>query len=428
VHKIKIKSLLVILVLVLHPFSPALLAETKRDIIMAPEVSDPYGVTWLVVIGINSYQRVEKLDYALSDAEAFRLMMIKAHGVSEENILTLYNENATRDQVAFALGDALADPARVQPEDRVIIFFAGHGTQAPTVRGGEIMGYLLPVDADPANLASTAISMREINESARRIPARSILFLIDACYGGIAGQEARSGELERNPYKLLEMAGHEPAIQLITAGDANQPAFEAEKYGHSLFSFYLLKALAGEADLSRDGIMSAADIFDYVAPHVIQTSGGRQTPKMFSLYGNGQVLFFPPGPGMTPAPLVDATKARLIIKTTPPGANVTINKERMGKTPSDLNIEPGNYEILVKNKGYRDERREISLRPGQVDEINIRLAAAERDYKKWAYIGIGILAAGALAYFLAAPDESVSSSSSSEPSGYGSINIIGSEP
>ncbi len=54
------------------------------------------------------------------------------------------------------------------------------------------MGYLLPVDATRESLSGTAIDMGVMRTLARAIPAKQVLFLVDVCYGGIAGQRFRS--------------------------------------------------------------------------------------------------------------------------------------------------------------------------------------------------------------------------------------------
>ena len=48
------------------------------------------------------------------------------------------------------LGDELSDPARVNHDDRVFFFFAGHGATR-TVGENRQIGFVIPADADPEN-------------------------------------------------------------------------------------------------------------------------------------------------------------------------------------------------------------------------------------------------------------------------------------
>lgn len=393
----------------------------------APALGDPYTDTWLVVIGINDYKFAPKLNYAVADAEAVKELMMSRYRVKPDHVTTLYNENATRDKIAFVMGDALADSSRVKPTDRVIIFFAGHGAQSATERGGEPMGYLVPVNGNPKNLASTCISMREIQESARRIPARSILFLVDACYGGIAGEKPRD-ILVQDPKQIVQQAPNQQAIQIITAGTANQPALEAQQFGHSLFTFHLLQALEGQADKNGDGITTSRELFAFVAPQVAQVSGGRQTPQMFTLFGAGDVIFVAPeGVALPASQGAISTRAKLMIESNPPGAEIKINNQKRGTTPqSGIDLDPGKYDVEISKKGFRTQHKVIELAPGQVDSINLTLQkkSAWENYRPYVYAGAGVLAVtiGILA------SQPASTSDSGGGKGTGSIIIDGSPP
>lgn len=398
-----------------------------RDVQVGPPApaanASPYSNIWVVVIGINNYERVKKLDYAVADAEAMKKLLMTRYQVPEKNVLSLYNENATRDKIIYAMSDALSNPSLVQPTDLVIIFFAGHGTQYTPARG-EVMGYLIPVDGDPNSLATTCISMREIQESAKRIPAKSVLFLVDACYGGIAGLAVKEQGRDVTSRGALASVGKEPAIQIITAGDANQAALESQSYGHSLFTFYLLQALDGKADRDRDGLVSTREIYDYVYPNVTADSSSRQTPQVFSLFGTSQVVFvLPAAAPARDSGLTGTTKSRLMVNSNPAGADVIINGQKRGKTPLDLNLEPGNYEVLIQKKKFREERRKLELKPGQVDSIDITLAVAPKDKKAGLWLTLGILSAAGLYFALAQP-----AAQAEEKKGSGGVTINGTLP
>ena len=102
------------------------------------------------------------------------------------------------------LGDELSDVRKVQREDRVFFFFAGHGATR-TLEDGRQIGFIVPVDADLANYYSTAISMAALREAADLIPAKHIYFVMDSCYSGLAmsrGQGAFPGD------RVVSRRGH----------------------------------------------------------------------------------------------------------------------------------------------------------------------------------------------------------------------------
>ena len=144
------------------------------------------GQSWAVVIGINDYKTARRLSYAVSDASAMADLLTK-QGFT---VTTLYNRQATRQNILREIGTNLL--MKVGPEDRVLIYFSGHGKDLKVGRGAR-RGFLLPVEAVEQDLDATAISMSRIRDLAAGMPAKHVLFIVDACYGGIGGQRSRGG-------------------------------------------------------------------------------------------------------------------------------------------------------------------------------------------------------------------------------------------
>ena len=106
-----------------------------------------YRETWAVIIGINDYAKWPKLSYAVNDATAMQELLVEKYGLKRENITLLLDRDATRERIMSVLGDALSDAGKIQRDDRVLIFFAGHGTTR-ALPSGRSIGYIIPVDAD----------------------------------------------------------------------------------------------------------------------------------------------------------------------------------------------------------------------------------------------------------------------------------------
>jgi tetratricopeptide (TPR) repeat protein len=79
--------------------------------------------------------------------------------------------------------------------------------------------------------------------------------------------------------------------QMLTAGGADQMVADGGPNGHSMFSWTLLQALGGKADLNGDGLITATELAAYVAPAVASVS--QQTPAFGSLPGSegGEFVF-----------------------------------------------------------------------------------------------------------------------------------------
>jgi uncharacterized caspase-like protein len=63
-----------------------------------------------------------------------------------------------------------------------------------------------------------------------------------------------------------------------------------ESGGHGLFTKSLMRGLAGAADLDKDGSITATELYQYIAPQVIEGSRNSQNP-VFGRLGHGQGEF-----------------------------------------------------------------------------------------------------------------------------------------
>lgn len=255
----------------------------------ADYVAAQVGKSWAVVIGVDRYEKVEGLKYAVADAKAIA-DLFKARGFE---VATLYDQQATFQNILTELGTKLVN--RVSEHDRVVIFFAGHG-ETHKAKGGREMGYLLPVGGDLRNLAGTSMNMSMIRDLTDALPAKQVLFLVDVCYGGIAGGMRSPGKVTVDePY--LKMITRERGRQLITAGGKDQQALEDPGWGHSVFTYYLLQGLdKGLADLDGDGIIPASELHTYLKKRVYDAARlkhHQQVPEMWKLVADsGEFVFF----------------------------------------------------------------------------------------------------------------------------------------
>jgi len=237
-------------------------------------IKDIYSESWALVIGINAYQNVEPLNYALNDAIAVRDMLVNAYGFKEDNIRLIVNEEATKDNILAGFSDILA---KAKERDRVVVFFAGHGETYKLPSGGD-MGYLIPVDGNLENLYLSSIPMKSIYDIADMSYAKHILYLVDACYGGLT-LNTRGLKKEVTPEYLKKMT-RERGRQVITAGGKDEQVQERPEWGHSAFTRNLLKGLGdGLADENLDGVITGDELGGFIKNRVVIDVDGAHTPK-----------------------------------------------------------------------------------------------------------------------------------------------------
>jgi formylglycine-generating enzyme required for sulfatase activity len=94
----------------------------------------------------------------------------------------------------------------------------------------------------------------------------------------------------------LKQITREPGRQLITAGGPGQQVVEGPQWGHSVFTYFLLKGIKeGLADLNQDGIIPASELYAYLDGRVPAESEGQQRPELWSLSSEkGEFVFFAP--------------------------------------------------------------------------------------------------------------------------------------
>ena len=271
------------------PAAPAVGAAVLAEPAGAPRL---YRHSWAVIVGINAYKSWPKLSYAVNDARAVRDTLVRKYGFPADHITTLLDGEATRENILAALGDSLADGRKVARDDRVLVFFAGHGVTRK-LPSGKSQGYIVPVDAALQNYQSQAISMTNFQDASDAIPAKHVFFVMDACYSGLAltraGGGARVNVDGRRQY--LHEITRRAAREVLTAGGGDEQVADNGPNGHSIFTWTLLQGLEGRADLDGDGAITATELAAYVAPGVSSLS--RQTPAFGHMAGSegGEFVF-----------------------------------------------------------------------------------------------------------------------------------------
>ena len=261
--------------------------------------SPSYENSFALIIGINNYLNASPLGYAVNDAKAVADMLKENFDFQNGNIKLLLNESATKNEIMSSFMSYAN--SGVSQNDRIFVFFAGHG-MTQTGRRGEV-GFLVPHDGNLNNL-STLIRWDDLTRNAELIAAKHIFFVMDACYGGLAITRSLSSGSIRFLKDMLQRYSR----QVLTAGKANEVVADAGGPipNHSVFTGHFLQALQGKAATS-DGVITANGVMAYVYDRVAKDLHSQQTPHYGFLDGDGDFIFN--APSMKPSKigsLVDA--------------------------------------------------------------------------------------------------------------------------
>lgn len=245
-----------------------------------------YANSRALVIGINEYKNASPLSYAVSDAEAIRELLISDFAFPRDNITYLVDSEATKSSILKSFLKFAAEDVEI--DDRVIVFFAGHGHTRTSIR--REVGYLIPHDADMNDL-STLIRWDELTQNAELIRAKHMLFIMDACYGGLA----LTRSLQPGSVRFLRDMMLRYSRQVLTAGKANEVVADSggPLPNHSIFTGHLIEGLRGNA-ATEQGVVTAAGLMAYVYNKVASDKNSNQTPHYGHFDGDGDFIITAP--------------------------------------------------------------------------------------------------------------------------------------
>jgi len=248
-------------------------------------VNEFYNTSWAVIIGINEYENIRPLRFAVQDAKEIRKLLISEFGFPKENVRILIDNEATLNNIRDALYEIAI---MANEEDRILVYFAGHG-ETRSLKSGVEKGYLIPTDGNLDKIFNTCLPMTEIKDIANETVAKHVLFLMDACFSGLAAVDTRG--LDRSTPGYIEKIVRDRARQVITAGGKNEEVIEKDEWGHSAFAKNLIQGLKNAiADHDYDGYITADELGSYLRKRVTIDSENLQTP-LKARFGSGEGEF-----------------------------------------------------------------------------------------------------------------------------------------
>ncbi len=216
-----------------------------------------------IIIGISDYKNLPKADFANDDARVFYDYALRALSIKPENIKLLIDSEANDVQIVKTFKNWLPINVNKDKTD-IYVFYSGHGM--PSSDGKSL--YLLPQGVDKDLLERTAINQQEIISSLQASKPKSVTMFIDSCYSGLS----RTGETllaSARPISLKSKdIGYPPEFTVISASSPDQISSSSPELRHGIFSFYLMKGMEGDADINKDGKITAGEMQQYVSDKV----------------------------------------------------------------------------------------------------------------------------------------------------------------
>lgn len=225
---------------------------------------------YVLAIGINNYERMPKLSYAVKDMNDFATSVESKKNYPYANVVVkrLYDETAKRQDVEDGL-EWLKEVAT--DKDFSFIYFAGHGLKDERDRF-----HFIPSDGNKDRMASTCISASHfIDDYLSIIPGKVVVFT-DACYSG-ALHLGRRGSVEfMDAVKDMLRANSDVLFYSATSDDT--VAQEAAETQNGIFTKALLEAFSGEGERKSPYVLTTMELQEYLRKRM-QVLSNTQKPN-----------------------------------------------------------------------------------------------------------------------------------------------------
>ncbi|VVJ19962.1 Uncharacterised protein [Amycolatopsis camponoti] len=215
---------------------------------------------------------LQRLGSPAADADAL-VEVLSDRAISDFEVRVVRNETAH--VVQAEIEDLCAEG---RPDDVLLMHFSCHGLKDDS--GGL---YFAARNTRPDRLRSTAVPAQFVQQCLRQSRSRSVVLLLDCCYGGAFGQGVAvraSGDAN-----VLDSFRGGRGRAVITASNSIEYAFEGARLAEgqpaqpSVFTAALVEGLrTGEADRDEDGWIALGELYEYLFDRVRERNP-KQTPS-----------------------------------------------------------------------------------------------------------------------------------------------------
>lgn len=203
---------------------------------------------WAIAIGINQYKFFQPLIYAQRDARAMRDFWVGEAGFAPDQCLMLIDSNATVDRgVIYPNRENIRDYVTQLCQEQLPAggflwcFFSGYGMQF------EGQDYLMPIDGDPEQVATTGIAIEEVFKLLKAAPTDKILLTLDMN----RSKNALAGEgIGEQTIALADTYG----IATLLSCQPEQTSHETLALRQGLFTAALLEGLRYRGCITPDSL------------------------------------------------------------------------------------------------------------------------------------------------------------------------------
>ncbi len=215
---------------------------------------------------------LQRLGSPAADADALA-------GVLSDRAVSDFEVRVVRNETAHVVQAEIEDLClEGRPDDVLLLHFSCHGLKDGT---GQL--FFAARNTRPDRLGSTAVPAHFVRQCIRQSRSRSVVLLLDCCYGGAFGEGV--AVRAAGDANVLDSFRGGRGRAVITASNSIEYAFEGARLAEgqpaqpSVFTSALVEGLrTGEADRDEDGWIALGELYEYLFDRVRERNP-KQTPS-----------------------------------------------------------------------------------------------------------------------------------------------------
>jgi len=265
-------------------------SDQKRTSVVVVSQSDSkpkkqLGKSYALIFATNEYENYNPLRNPLNDAEDLAKTLREDYGFEVDIRPNMNLEDVFNTLLEYQ------EKRKFEPNDQLLVFFAGHGTFKPKP---DDMGYIIARDSARNGVPLRIyLSFSDLAKMVNSIDCHHILLILDVCQGGYFGQVGRreggetSGDYRKiSADELISKVIGRKSRKYITSAGMEYASDGSRR--NSPFAYRLLEILRKDALKDENGLLT----FDEIAAGVKNIAG--QTPFSGEFLDNepGSDFFF----------------------------------------------------------------------------------------------------------------------------------------
>ena len=205
-----------------------------------------------LLVGINEYSQKARLQGCLNDLELQKSLLIHRFGFLPQDIYTLSDRQATRENIEAAFTEHLCD--RATKDDVVLFHFSGYGSQVK-LSDDRLVNSLVPVDASIPNKGKPAANdllVDTLISLGRSLETENLITVLDTSFQ--TTKEVLQGNFRLRSYNEVAQRPSPEEIAFQSQVKRNLPPKKISKVFNPATTSGILLSAAEQNQIALEGI------------------------------------------------------------------------------------------------------------------------------------------------------------------------------